>query len=103
MFGIQFDIASRAHFLTLAAMDAEVGIYGEFLVGYHIAVEVGTDNVAEGPRRQTSPGVNLALAMFCYYLTVFMQLLGRFLYFRVLPFWLVGLHKRQTDIAFRHY
>ena len=48
----KYDVTDRAYLRTFAAMGADVGIDGEFLVGYHEAVEVGPDDVTERPRRQ---------------------------------------------------
>ena len=42
-------VADRTHLRTFPAVDADVGIDGKFLVGYHEAVEIGSDDVAEGP------------------------------------------------------
>ena len=46
----KYDVTDRTHLGTFATMDADVGIDGEFLVGYHEAVEVSPNDVAEGPR-----------------------------------------------------
>ena len=49
---VKRDVAHGTHLSTLAAVDADVGIDGELLVGYHKAVEVGADDVAERPGGQ---------------------------------------------------
>ena len=44
------DVADGTSFFAAPAVGAGVGIDRELPVGNHVAVEVGTDDVAEGPR-----------------------------------------------------
>ena len=49
---VEYNVAHGTHLSTLAAMQADIGIDGELPVGNHKAIEIGTDDVTERPRRQ---------------------------------------------------
>ena len=46
---VKLYVADRAYLRTFATVDADIGIDGKFLVGDHEAVEICSDDVAEGP------------------------------------------------------
>ena len=46
---VKLYVADGTHLRTFATVDADVGIDGKFLVGDHEAVEICSDDVAEGP------------------------------------------------------
>ena len=46
-------VADGTHLCTFAAMDADIGIDGEFPVGNHEAVKISSYDVAEGPRGES--------------------------------------------------
>ena len=56
---VKCNVADGAHLSTLAAVDADVGIDGELLVGDHPAIEVVAHDVAHSPRRNALNGMCL--------------------------------------------
>lgn len=83
-------------------MQADIGIDRELLVGYHEAVEVGTDNVAERPGCQSEGQLAVADLAVLHYLDEFLQLHLRLVLLLAFPLGRVGIHKGQANIAFGH-
>ena len=97
-----FYIIHRTNLLTLAALDALVGIDSEFLVVYHHAVEVCTDYIRVESGCRT-------LVEFCDATSVLLdemddvgQLMARHIEFLGFFILRVSLHKRQTDVTLGH-
>ena len=57
---LQNDVADGTCFLATPAVGADIGIEHEFPVGNHEAVEVGTDDVTEGPRGESELQLTIA-------------------------------------------
>ena len=85
-----------------SAVDADIGVDGEFLVGNHIPVEIGTDDMAECPGRQTPLQAAVARLAVDDNLDEFVKVVPGLL--RLLAFALrrVRVHERQADVAFGH-
>ena len=49
---VKRDIADRTILGTTSTVDANIAVHSKFLVRYHKAVEVSTNDVAESPGRQ---------------------------------------------------
>ena len=99
---VKCNVADGAHLSTLAAVDADVGIDGELLVGYHKAVEVGTDDVAERPGRQSERQLRVARLPFGDDALEVGQPAAGLILLLTLAFGCVGIHKRQTNVALGH-
>lgn len=83
-------------------MDAQVCIYREFLVRYHVAVEIGTNHMRESPGRQSSLGMHLIRFPFLNHPGVPVQVFAGLTDFLMLALRRVGIHKRQAYIRLRH-
>lgn len=99
---VEDDVTHRAHLRAQAAMQAHVGIDREFPVGYHVAVEVGTDDVAERPRRQSQRQSAVPRLSFLYHLNIYIQVLPGLLLLRVFALRAVSVHEGQADVALGH-
>ena len=74
-------------------MDAQVCIYREFLVRYHVAVEIGTNHMRESPVRQSSVGMHLIRFPFLNHPGVPVQVFAGLTDFLFLSFWRICIHK----------
>jgi len=100
--GFQRDIARRTRLYTLPAMDAGTGVHGELLVRYHLAVEVRTDDMGEGPGKQAATNLMLIALVFHDEAGVFFEVGLGFLNLLTFAFGRIGVHEGQTDVTLRH-
>ena len=99
---VEFDIVRRTCLGTQAAMQADVSIDRELIVGNHEAVEVGTDDVAECPRSQSRMGMRLARNPIDNHFRILLKLLGGLGNFLFLALGGVGVHEGQAYVALGH-
>lgn len=83
-------------------MDTDIGIDGELLVRNHEAVEVGTDDVAERPRRKTQRQLTVTTLTADNDLNKILQFSLRQLLLLTFAFRGISVHKRQADVTLRH-
>ena len=99
---VERDVAHGTFFGASSAVGANVAVDSKLPVGYHETVEVGADHVGECPGHQSQLELTVAsLPSFHHFhkpLQVFLCLsnLGTF------ALGLVGIHKRQADVALGH-
>ena len=99
----QRDVARGTHLLALPAMDTDLAVDGELLVRHHLTIEIAAHHMAHHPRGGSFPDMRFSCFSIDNQLCELPQL---FLGTGNLPLLLlggVGIHKRQTDIAFRHH
>ena len=96
------DVAYRTLFGATTAVNTDIAVNGELLVSNHKTVEVSTDDMAECPGRQSQFQLAVGSLSVDDYLDKSVQVLPCLLYLLVFTLRLVRVHKRQTDIAFRH-
>lgn len=97
-----FDIIDRTDLLTLAALDTNVFIDGEFLVCNHPLVEIPADDVRIESRSGPFFQFFDTASPFLDHLDDMRHLLLCQFYLHGLLFLGIGLHERQTYVALGH-
>ena len=98
----KLDVAYRALLGAAATVDTYITIDGELLVRNHKTVEVGTDDMTESPGCQSQLQLAVVFLPVDNYLDKSIQVIPGLFYLLLFTLRLVCVHKRQTDIAFRH-
>lgn len=99
---VERDVAYRANLGAATAVYAHIGIDGELPVGYHEAVEVGTNDVAHRPGSHSHRQLTVARLAVDDDLQVVVKVLARLFFFITFTLGCVRVHERQADVALRH-
>jgi len=98
----ELDVADGTDLGALATMQAAVGVDGELAVGNHEAVEVGADDVAERPGRQSEGELAVTATAIDDDLDELLQINLCLLYLLTFALWGVCVHKGQANVALGH-
>ena len=98
----EHNVAHGTPFGTQPAVGTHVDIHRELLVRYHVTIEISSNDMTESPRCQAERQLAVTTLPILHHLYIAFKVVPCLFFLFAFPFWRVGVHKRQADIALGH-